>query len=100
MKATFGEVEETFLPTHESTEHGLKTVGREIYKDPKTDSGLKKSAKGLLCVGEKEDGKLSLIDQVPWNVEEMGELEAVFEDGILLKEYSLIEVRETLNKQL
>jgi nicotinamide phosphoribosyltransferase len=35
---------------------------REIFKDPKTDSGTKKSAKGLLRV-EKENGNFVLDDQ-------------------------------------
>lgn len=86
MKATYGEV----------MHHGSVIEGREIYKDPKTDSGLKKSAKGLLSVGTKENGTLTLLDQVTAQVEDMGELEAVFKDGTLLKEYSLIDVRNKL----
>jgi nicotinamide phosphoribosyltransferase len=90
MKATYGE---KFID-------GKVLVGQEIYKDPKTDSGLKKSAKGLLCVGIKEAGNLALLDQVTSEVENMGELETVFQDGVLMKEYSLTEVRETLQKQM
>jgi nicotinamide phosphoribosyltransferase len=36
----------------------------EIFKDPITDDGIKKSAKGLLMV--EEDGKVLLKDQCTW----------------------------------
>ena len=39
--------------------------GIEIYKDPKTDSGEKKSAKGLLVV-EEVDSRFKLKDQATW----------------------------------
>jgi nicotinamide phosphoribosyltransferase len=39
--------------------------GIEIYKDPKTDSGEKKSAKGLLVV-EGVDSRFKLKDQATW----------------------------------
>ena len=96
MKATYGEVEEEFFATEESTEPGVRTIGREIYKDPKTDSGLKKSAKGLLCVGRNCEGKLTLIDQATETVEDVGELDVVFEDGKLVKEVSFEDVRKVL----
>lgn len=37
--------------------------GREIFKDPVTDDGTKKSATGLLKV-IKEEGEYKLIDRV------------------------------------
>jgi nicotinamide phosphoribosyltransferase len=36
---------------------------REIFKDPITDDGTKKSARGLLCVKRDENGKLYLKDR-------------------------------------
>lgn len=56
--------------------------GREIFKDPKTDSG-KKSAKGLLRVEKTEDG-YKLHDQQTWQQESEGELKIVFENGNIL----------------
>ncbi len=81
MKATYGEV---------------NGVGREIYKDPVTDDGTKKSAKGLIKI-EFENGQYQLKDQVDWNEEKTGELKIVFKDGKLLIDQSLAEIRARLN---
>ena len=80
MKATYGEV------NHQ---------GREIFKDPITDDGTKKSAKGLMKI-ILENGKYKLIDQVSWAEEQTGELKEVFRDGVLLEDWSLKEIRERL----
>lgn len=69
-----------------------------IFKDPKTDT-KKKSAKGLLKV-ENLNGELSLIDGVTEQEEKEGLLEVVFEDGKLIKETTLGEIRELINKQI
>ena len=78
MKATYGEV---------------NGEGRAIFKDPITDDGTKKSAKGLMKI-ELENGKYKLIDQVSWEQEKQGELKEVFRDGKLLIDHSLIEIRK------
>lgn len=80
MKATYGEV---------------NGVGREIFKDPVTDDGTKKSAKGLMKI-VLEGGIYKLIDGVTWPEEETGELKEVFRDGKLLVEQSLSQIRETV----
>ncbi|WP_457826352.1 hypothetical protein, partial [Staphylococcus aureus] len=50
---------------------GFKTEGFEIFKDPVTDTGMKKSARGLLrVVGIKDiEGNLNLVlhDQCTWD---------------------------------
>lgn len=66
---------------------------RDIFKEPKTDNGTKKSAKGLLMVAN-EGGKYRLIDGVSLEQEERGCLETVFLDGKLTKQTSLSEIRE------
>lgn len=71
-------------------------VAREIHKDPKTDGGIKKSAKGLLRV-EIENGEYILYDQQSNEEEKMGELVDVFENGTLLIDHSLSEIRRRLN---
>lgn len=71
---------------------------REIFKDPKTDSGLKKSAKGLLRVGY-ENGKYVLYDQQTEEQELRGELKVVFANGILMKEEPFEDIRERLKEQ-
>ncbi|WP_010519147.1 nicotinate phosphoribosyltransferase [Croceivirga radicis] len=77
MKATYGEV---------------NGEGREIYKDPITDDGTKKSAKGLIKI-EKVDNTYSLKDQVSWEEEATGELQLVFKDGELLIDDNLKAIR-------
>ncbi len=80
MKATYGEVDKK---------------GREIFKDPITDDGTKKSAKGLLKI-IKSNGAYELIDQVTWEEEKQGELQEVFKDGVLIIDESLIAIRQRL----
>ncbi|MFM2386539.1 MAG: hypothetical protein RL660_1296 [Bacteroidota bacterium] len=81
MKATYGEV---------------NGIGREIFKDPITDDGTKKSAKGLLKI-ELQDDKYKLVDQVSWLQENEGELKEVFRDGKLLVDHTLEDIRHRLN---
>ena len=69
--------------------------GLEIYKDPVTDDGTKKSAKGLLYVADV-DGELVLHDMVDWNREECGELHLLYEDGKFHNTTTLTEVRNLL----
>ena len=76
MKATYGEV---------------NGIGREIFKDPITDDGIKKSLKGLICV---ENGKA--LDMVNWDKEKTGDLKLVFEDSSFVKETSFAEIKQTL----
>ena len=85
MKATYGEV---------------NGEGRAIFKNPKTDDGTKVSAKGLLRL----DGTASLItsmqEEVTREAEKGGLLEVVYQDGQLIKETNLKEIRTLLNRQL
>ncbi|BFM48310.1 nicotinate phosphoribosyltransferase [Marinomonas sp. THO17] len=80
MKATWGQV---------------NGEGREIYKDPVTDSGTKKSARGLLRVEKTKNG-FELFDQQTQGQEKQGELKAVFKNGSLLIDQSLMEIRDRL----
>lgn len=70
----------------------------EIFKDPKTDNGTKKSAKGLTMVIKNEAGEYELKDQVTWEEynSEANQLKTVFEDGKLVREVSLAEIRERI----
>lgn len=68
---------------------------RELYKEPVTDSGVKKSAKGLLRV-DKVGNDFVLKDQCTWEEEAGGELKTVFLDGKLLVDQSLSEIRARL----
>lgn len=84
MKATYGEV---------------KGEGRAIFKDPITDDGTKKSAKGLMKI-ELADGRYILKDEVSWEEEQKGELKEVFRDGKLLIDLSLSEIRSQVKKSV
>lgn len=79
------------------------TVGedsfREIWKDPVTDSGSKKSAKGLLRV-DLVNGEYVLKDQCTKEEEAGGELKEVFRDGKLLIDQSLSEIRARVTASL
>ncbi|NIK80404.1 nicotinamide phosphoribosyltransferase [Paenibacillus castaneae] len=72
---------------------------RKIYKDPKTDNGVKKSQTGLVLVTE-QDGKLSYTDNLSVAEYEArkaeDQLEVVFEDGKLVRDLTLAEVRSNL----
>jgi nicotinamide phosphoribosyltransferase len=73
---------------------------REIFKDPITDDGTKKSAKGLLRIDKDRNGDFYLTDQVTQEQEEGGELIPVFEDGELLVDPTLAEIRTRINKNI
>jgi nicotinamide phosphoribosyltransferase len=86
---------DTFGLAMKATYVEVNGEGREIFKNPVTDDGTKKSATGLLQV-VKENGQYKLNDKVNWEEEKKGELQTVFKDGKLLKEYTLGEIRERL----
>lgn len=124
MKATYGEI--THTKACSSPEQCTKSEGycefecgepkqviepREIFKDPITDDGTKKSKKGLLKVcydgsmetysklGRPADGTIKPIickDQQTWEQEQQGLLTTVFKDGVLIKTTTLEEIRNRL----
>lgn len=108
MKATYGEVKvkdnECFKDCPDQLCEGCyKIEAREIFKDPITDDGTKKSKKGLLSVKRNEKGELTVYDQQTWEQEQdenKGFLTTVFKDGKLVKETSLDEIRERLKSTL
>lgn len=88
MKATYVEIE---------------GEGREIFKDPITGDGSKKSAKGLLRVertlpSKGVKGEYFLIDQVGWEGEQKGDLRVIFTDGKFYNPVTFSQIREKLNK--
>lgn len=78
-----------------ATYQEVNGVGYELFKAPKTDSGMKNSAKGLLRV-EFEDGNFVLYEQQTKEQEEQGCLKTVFEDGKLLVDESFDTIRNRL----
>jgi nicotinamide phosphoribosyltransferase len=72
-------------------------VGREIFKDPITDDGTKKSATGLLAVFRNDiDGRYELYDRCDWNTEQNSELKVIYEDGVFYSRTTLNEIRKRL----
>jgi nicotinamide phosphoribosyltransferase len=69
--------------------------GREIFKDPITDDGVKKSAKGLLRVAGHETCML-LEDQCTWEHEATGKLKTIYLNGQFENQTTLTEIRERL----
>jgi nicotinamide phosphoribosyltransferase len=82
MKATYVEVE---------------GEGREIFKDPITDDGTKKSATGLLSV-HNHDGEYVLVDRCTWEGEEVSSLQTIYKNGEFHNTTTLSEIRERLKK--
>ena len=65
-----------------------------IFKDPKTDSGLKRSARGFLKVKRGPDGRPTLLQDQTWDDREGGMLELVFINGTHITEsFQAIRVR-------
>jgi nicotinamide phosphoribosyltransferase len=79
MKATYVEVD---------------GVGQEIFKDPITDDGVKKSAKGLLKVNED----LTLSDQVTYVEQTEGMLQVLYLDGVFENLTNFQTIKEKLNE--
>lgn len=74
---------------------------KEIYKSPKgPDAAFKKSAKGLTAVYKDDTGEFYLKDQATWDEVLNCEYIKVFENGQLLVDYSLSQVRANLAKYL
>jgi len=90
MKATYVEVNKPKF------EGDFNPEGREIFKDPITDDGTKKSATGLLCV-EDHDGKIGLYDKVSWSTEDTGLLQTIYENGEFLNQTTLKEIKNRLS---
>lgn len=75
-------------------------IGIDVFKDPITDDGTKKSAKGLIMVYKDENGELKMKDQCTWEefYSDKNEFKLTFKNGVLVKETSLTEIKERLSK--
>ncbi len=85
VKATYGEV---------------NGEGRVIYKDPKTDTGMKKSARGMLKLVKGRNGSITMLDNVIKEEERNGLLATVYSNGELLIDQSLSEIRNQIQQEL
>ena len=84
MKATYGEV---------------NGQGRKIFKNPKTDDGTKRSAKGLIRLDYNDEGEIVMTDEVCKEEEKEGLLQTVYKNGELLISQTLQEIRDRMKTQ-
>lgn len=78
----------------------INGVEHQLYKDPKTDDGMKKSARGLIAIVPM-DGKLYMIDKNDVRSHaaiDNNLLQAVWSNGSFLRRQSLESVRKVLRK--
>lgn len=71
----------------------------DIYKDPVTDDGTKRSLKGLLSVVE-ENGYIKVLEKCTWEQEQKGLLQTIFQDGKFYNQTTLTDIRNRINSIL
>lgn len=91
---------DTFGFAMKATYVEINGEGREIFKDPITDDGTKKSATGLLCVETLPDGRIGLYDKVTWNTEDTGLLQTIYLDGVFDNPTTLSDIRKKISNHI
>lgn len=87
---------DTFGFAMKATHVVIDGEGMAIFKDPKTDNGVKKSAKGRLAVVRDERGRLTRIDNATVEQEVNGEMQIVFYNGFRTEAVPLENVRQNV----
>jgi nicotinamide phosphoribosyltransferase len=87
---------DTFKMAVKATWVRVNGEGRDIFKDPITDDGSKKSATGRLAVRSMMNGTPYLVEHATQDQEDMQLLRTVFEDGVFSNQQSFDDVRYTL----
>lgn len=87
---------DTFSSAMKNTNVVIDGISSPTFKDPKTDDGTKRSARGYLRV----NADYTLSEEVFPDEETQGLLEVVFEDSKLMKRQSLSEIRARLMAQV
>lgn len=86
--------------TYQEVTKDGKISGVNIFKNPKTDDGTKKSAKGLLYVKPRTaDTDFELVDECTWEIEGMGALIPVFTDGVFHNKVTFEHIRDVANSE-
>ncbi|CAM6004810.1 unnamed protein product [Sphagnum balticum] len=90
---------DTFGFAIKSTACVINGKEKQIFKDPKTDDGIKKSQRGRVIVYKDGDGKIVFKDGFPLATELNADmLQPIFKDGKLLNETTFSEIRARLAK--
>ncbi len=76
----------------------FKRTSYNIYKEPVTDEGTKKSLKGLLCVHQTLDGTIFVQTECSPEQEKQGILQVIYEDGQCYNQVTLEEIRNKLKQ--
>lgn len=97
IKIPYGAMKATATESILEGSHGKARIINEIFKDPVTDNGTKKSAKGLMRI-ELEDDQYVMYDQQTPEEEERGELKVLFEDGKFLYREKFENIRERVRE--
>jgi nicotinamide phosphoribosyltransferase len=71
-------------------------IGYDIFKDPVTDDGTKKSLKGKVQVVMEGD-EYHVNTQCDWEQESQGLLQIIYEDGKFPNQTTLTEIRNRIN---
>lgn len=74
--------------------------GRNLFKNPVTDGGSKRSACGRLAVLRGEDGNLAVCEQATEADEASSLLEPVWENGEFVRRTTFEEIRRRINVQV
>lgn len=88
---------DTFMFAMKATNVTINGVEKPIFKDPVTDSGVKKSLKGRIAVLKTADtGAIYALDEIEAGSvdDERSMLQTVWEDGKFVKRYSFDQIRE------
>ena len=70
----------------------------DIFKDPITDDGTKKSLKGLCAVFQDDNGEYFVETECSAATESAGALHTIYEDGKFYNETTLTEIRGKVQK--
>lgn len=73
---------------------------RDIFKTPKTDDGMKNSAKGRLAVLYGSDGRLRVVNQATPEQENESELRLVWRDGEFFRRETYDSIRARAHKHV
>lgn len=87
---------DTFMSAIKATWTEVDGESYDLQKDPITDNGTKKSAKGRLAVLRDEAGELYLVEQATPEQEEASELKPIWRDGEFIRHQTFQEVRDVL----
>lgn len=71
-------------------------VGKSLFKDPVTDSGTKRSARGRVAVLRSADNDLFLVNDATPEMEAASLLRPIWEDGRFLITHTFKEIASRL----